>query len=137
GGGNGDGPLEQTAGDQGSLGFEMGGRYAAGDRRWGDDRGRTTRLMCTSATSGSCGPDGGATARVGWREPAHTWAAMKQSKCLADHCCYVAFKRRSYSPLTPKRVLDLRMGRGRNGSHSKHSSDPQISPTMPFFKPWR
>jgi hypothetical protein len=54
GGGNGDGLLEQTAGDQGSLGFEMGERYAVGDRRRGDDRGRTTRLMCTGATGGLC-----------------------------------------------------------------------------------
>ncbi len=77
--GNGDGPLEQTAGGQSSLGFEMGERCAAGDRRRGDDRGGTTRLLCTGAAGGPCGPDGGASARVGWRKPAHRQAAVRQS----------------------------------------------------------
>ena len=35
--------------------------------------------------------------------------------------------------LNAERKPDLRMGRSRNGSHSKHMSDPQISPTRQRF----
>ncbi len=64
-GGGGDGALEQTAGNQPSLRFEIGKRGAAGDRRRGNDCSRTAGLICTGAAGGSCGPDGGTAARIG------------------------------------------------------------------------
>ena len=59
-----DGPVEQAAGSEPHPGSETGERGAAGLGRRGNRRGRDAGLVSSGAAGGSCGPDGGATARI-------------------------------------------------------------------------